>query len=234
MRTLVLNLARSRDRRDAISSRLSELKMSFEFVEAVDGQSLSEAQRSAYSSRAAFATIGREMHPNEIGCILSHIGIWRTVATGQDREVMVIEDDMLISPDLPALVSSLDWIPEDAAVVNLAWDMATPIDLTALTPGRSICRFDREVMRTGSYILRPRGALELLRNAFPIRMPVDSLMGDRRNVGPIYGITPRPVQWDEGLPTATWTDSTMGDFSQATRRSLKGKILRLINRIAGQ
>jgi hypothetical protein len=71
----------------------------------------------------------------------------------------------------------------------------------------------------------------LLRNAFPIRMPVDSLMGDDRNVGIIYGITPRPVSWDEELPSAIWEESTMDSFINSSRGSVKGLIFRAFNRL---
>jgi glycosyl transferase family 25 len=231
IRTIVVNLARSADRRKVITDRLNALGIKFVLMEATDGQNLSPEQIVQYSSRAAFATIGREMHPNEIGCILSHIRIWQDMIRRDDDRVLVIEDDMLIDSDFPSLIETLDWIPADASVVNLSWDMANPIEAKEITSKRSICRFDKEVMRTGSYIMDSRGAAKLLQNAFPIRMPVDSLMGDERNVGRIYGITPRPVRWDETLPTATWTDATMESFSVSTRNTLKGIVLRLINRI---
>jgi glycosyl transferase family 25 len=233
IRTRVINMARSHDRREAIARRLAELEIPFEFFPAADGSALTREQRELYSSRAAFAQIGREMHPNEIGCILSHIGIWRELVDTDEDQVLVIEDDMRLDPDFPSLVKSLAWVPADARVVNFSWDMAVPREMTAITATRSICRFDKPVMRTGSYIIRKEGARELLRNAFPIRMPVDSLMGDERNVGTIYGITPRPVNWDEALPSATWVESTMDSFSASSRRSIKGRILRIFNRLFG-
>jgi glycosyl transferase family 25 len=231
MRTLVINLARSKDRRQVIQARLEELGVSFDFYPAVDGKSLTAQQKSLYSSRAAFGQIGREMHPNEIGCILSHIGIWQLLAGSSDDHAVVIEDDMLIDEDFPDLVRSFEWIPKDAAVVNFSWDMANPVELSPISAKRYTCRFDTEVMRTGSYFIRRSGAENLLRHAFPIRMPVDSLMGNERNAGPIYGVTPRPVNWNADLPSATWTDSTMADFSVDTRRSWKGLTLRMLNRL---
>jgi glycosyl transferase family 25 len=233
IRTLVINLERSPDRRDAIARRLGELKIPFEWFAATDGSRLTEAELALYSPRAAFAQLGREMHRNEIGCIMSHIRVWQELVDRGDEYVMVVEDDMLIDDDFPALVESPDWIPADAQVVNFAWDMATPIDLRPVASGRYLCRFDKDVMRTGSYILRRNGAEALLRNAFPVRMPVDSLMGDQRNIGSIYGITPRPVAWNDSMPSATWTDASMESFSNDSRRSARGLLFRVLNRLTG-
>jgi glycosyl transferase family 25 len=231
MRTLVINLARSKARRTAIKSRLDEVGLPFEFCEGVDGQRLSDEQLALYSSKDAFSTIGRDLHRNEMGCILSHIGIWADLAKGEHDEVLVIEDDMRIDPDFADLIANRDWIPADASIVNFSWDMATPVDIISITQKRSLCRFDREVMRTGTYFMRRHAAQSLLSNAFPLRMPVDSLMGNERNAGgATYGITPRPMHWDEALPTETWTDATMDEFAASSRGSFKGLALRMLNR----
>lgn len=232
IRTLVINLARSENRRQAIRSKLEDLGMPFEFWKAVDGEAITPQQMALYSSRAAFKEHGRELHRNEIGCILSHIGIWTDLIEQNDDEVLVIEDDMLIDADFPALVESRDWIPADARVVNFAWDMANPVNLRPITPARSLCRFDRDVMRTGGYIMRKAAAEALLENAFPIRMPVDSLAGHEAFVGgPIYGVSPRPIRWDEALPTETWTDSTMESFANSSRKSVRGLTFRILSRL---
>lgn len=206
--------------------------MRFEFWDAVDGQMLTDQQLALYSSKAAFAARGRELHRNEIGCILSHIGIWKDLVDRNEEEVLVIEDDMILDPDFPALVESRDWVPADAMIVNFSWDMATPVNLQPITATRSLCRFDGDVMRTGCYLMRKAGAVALIGNAFPIRMPVDSLAGQEACAGgPIYGVTPRPIRWDESLPTETWTDTTMDSFIGNSRGSLKGLAFRILNRI---
>ena len=137
---------------------------------------------------------------------------------------------MLIDDDFGEMVADLSWIPADASVVNFSWDMATPVAVRPITPHRTLCQFDREVMRTGSYVIRREGAARLLQHAFPVRMPVDSLMGNANHVGTIYGVTPRPVKWNDNMPSDTWTDSTMDGFAKSSRSSVKGKILRIMNR----
>ena len=231
VRTFVINLDRSPHRRRAIKTRLDELQIPFEWITGTDGLKLTEAELDRYSAREAFAKIGRAMHPNEIGCILSHIGIWQEIVRSETPLAMVIEDDMLIDDDFASLVTDLRWMPPDAMVVNLSWDMAKPVDLQSITAKRSLCRFDREAMRTGSYIIRLEAATRLLDQAFPIRMPVDSLMGDVRHVVPTYGVTPRPVRWDDNMPSDTWTDASMSGFAQSSRESIKGKLLRIANRL---
>ena len=104
IRTLLLTLERSPDRRETITRRMNELGMPFERVVATDGQALTQDQLAQYSPRAAFARIRRDMHRNEIGCILSHIGIWQAVVASGDDQVLVIEDDGDVRGLVPSAV----------------------------------------------------------------------------------------------------------------------------------
>jgi glycosyl transferase family 25 len=232
--TFVINLERSAKRREAIARQLDSLQISYEFFTAVDGQQLTGHQRDCYSSSAAFKQIGREMHPNEIGCALSHIGIWEMLARNRYERALIMEDDAIIEPEFPDLLSSLDWVPPDADVVNLSWHMANPTLRTPLTAGRDICRFDRPVMGTGSYIIGQRGVRNLLRHAYPVRMPVDSLMGDERRAGTIYGVNPPVIGWNPRLESDIWIDSTLESFGESSRQSLTGLFFRVLNRVTGR
>jgi glycosyl transferase family 25 len=205
--------------------------MMFEVSTGIDGQALTSEELAAYSPRGAFSVLGREMHRNEVGCFMSHAAIWKRLADGDEQEMLIFEDDMRIDDDFPALIQSRDWIPRDAGIVNFSWDMATPITIEAISGGRSLCRFDGDVMRLGAYILRKPAAKHLLSNAFPIRMPIDSLAGRQQLVGsPIYGVSPRPVRWDDDLPSETWTDSTRDSFAAASRNSPRGLLFRILGR----
>jgi glycosyl transferase, family 25 len=232
IRTVIISLARSHARREAITARLRELGMSFEVATGIDGQALTQEDLASYSPGSAFTVLGREMHRNEVGCFMSHAAIWKSLAEGDEKEVLIFEDDMRIDDDFPALIRSRDWIPGDAGIVNFSWDMASPIDVRKLPGGRSLCRFDGDVMRLGAYILRKHAARNLLTNAFPIRMPIDSLAGRPEFVGaPIYGVSPRPVKWDDDLPSETWTDSTREAFAAASRNTPRGLLYRLLGRL---
>jgi len=232
IRTVIISLARSDSRREAITARLRELGMSFEVSTGVDGQSLTQEDLAPYSPSSAFSVLGREMHRNEVGCFLSHAAIWKGLADGDEQEVLIFEDDMRIDDDFPELIRSRDWIPPDAGIVNFSWDMAMPIKLNNLSEGRFLCGFDGDVMRLGAYILRKHAAKNLLSHAFPIRMPIDSLAGRPEFVGaPIYGVSPRPVRWDDDLPSETWTDSTRESFAAASRNSPRGLLFRILGRL---
>ena len=231
LKTFVINLERSPARRRAIESHLDELGVPFEWVRGTDGLELTESELRLYSAREAFASIGRAMHRNEMGCILSHITVWREILKRGLPRALILEDDMVLEDDFASLVEDLTWVPADAAIVNMSWDMAEPIDLRAITPKRSLCRFDRTPMRAGSYIVTQRCAAELLEQAFPIRMPSDSLIGRARLPGTFYGVTPRPVRWNDGVPSDTWTDRSMASFASASRSTIKGRLLRMVNRL---
>ena len=238
IRIFVINLARSADRREKMTRVLEKHHLEFQFFAGVDGSLLAPEQiASAYKASAAFDRLGRELHPNEIGCAWSHIKVYEMMVRNGLDEILIMEDDVDVSDELPAVLASRHlWLPRDWRLVNFAHDMATPIPTHAFeAPGLthlSVCHFDQLVGRLGCYLINRQGADALLRHAYPIRMPSDDLGGDARFLGaPIYGITPRVAMWDEAYVSAIWTDTTRDEFALKCRSGFMGIMRRLQSRI---
>ena len=81
MRTFVINLERARERRAHMETLLGSAGITFERFDAINGD---QARRHpAFDQIPAMAV--RPWGAGELGCLLSHYEVWRTIAAGPDR-----------------------------------------------------------------------------------------------------------------------------------------------------
>src|SRR5947209_18328274 len=77
VRIIVINLARSKDRRQLIESNLARLGLAFEFFTGVDAARGEHVALSRYNEIAAWRDLQRPFHVGEIGCFASHYLLWQ-------------------------------------------------------------------------------------------------------------------------------------------------------------
>ena len=75
----VINLRRDSERRRHMTQLLDKIGIRAEFVAAVDGHTLSAADRAAYDHRRSLRIYGVDMLDTEIGCFLSHYRLYERI-----------------------------------------------------------------------------------------------------------------------------------------------------------
>lgn len=95
MKVYVISLARVIDRRMKICRRLDELTIPYEVFDAIDGPAMDAHDKRASIDRLRFwCAMGRNAFEGEIGCALSHYGVWRKGFAAVDAgPICVLEDD---------------------------------------------------------------------------------------------------------------------------------------------
>ena len=214
----VVNLKESADRREYIEDHLGALGVRYELVEAVNGRGLSRDSLDAlYSPRAAISTIGRELSLGEIGCSLSHLGLYRKMLDEGRDEVLIVEDDAIITPDAFRVLAQRDRFPRDWEIVLLGHGWG-PISFWAgrrLDDRHRVVRFADSVYGTYGYMIRKSAARIFLERGYPISRPADHLTGSGIRSGVrLYGIDPPCLLTLDTLDPA---QSTMPD-SHAIRK----------------
>ena len=107
MRVLLINLDRSPERLAEFQAEAARCGLAFERLPAVDGRTLTEAEIAALvDPKFRFQPMG----PGEIGIFLSHREAWRIAAAGPDRWTAVMEDDVRLADDVPALLAAIEEI----------------------------------------------------------------------------------------------------------------------------
>ena len=74
---LIINLEKSSDRREFMSQQLNKLNLRHEFFKGSYGRDLPKTELKKFNTYATFKNMGRDLHPNEKGCYLSHYYIWK-------------------------------------------------------------------------------------------------------------------------------------------------------------
>lgn len=120
---------------------------------------------------------GEKWEDGERGCTLSHFEVWKKVAAGTEP-VLVLEDDLVIDPDLADIIAEVPKMPKEVEFLYLQYRTAfqglllLPLDPTKdghslgkevghITKKRNIWEADF-LLDTGAYIIWPAAAQTLL------------------------------------------------------------------------
>jgi glycosyl transferase, family 25 len=191
----ILNLERSRDRREFMERQLNELNWRFDMVSAVDSKYLGSEDLKHYSAQEAMKTIQRELKPGEIGCALSHARMWERIVAENIEEVLILEDDVTIKSELLDVLGRRSTFPEDWEFINFRTDVQKIPFGPPVHTKYKICHFKRYANRTCAYFINARGAKKLCAHVYPIRWAADGLTG-RTYISDLvsYGIYPDLVE----------------------------------------
>ncbi len=105
MKIYIINMAKSVQRRTKMQQYIDALPehLDIEFVEAIDGQSLTESEITYHTKKLCMATT-----KGEIGCALSHINVYRKMAAENIPVALILEDDVKIPHDLSSMLEKLE------------------------------------------------------------------------------------------------------------------------------
>jgi len=108
MRIFVINLARADQRLRDMERQLSALGLDFERIEATDGRSLTDNDRSLVDQDRRRRITPYPLSDNEIGCWLSHRRALGKVAESGDAMAVILEDDAQLAPEFAACLAALE------------------------------------------------------------------------------------------------------------------------------
>ena len=100
-------------RRNLIRQRLAEHGLEVSFIDAVRGATLSEGEKSIFSTSGRQYWTDHILQDGAIGCSLSHFKAWQALLDSEQSCALVLEDDALpvsgaIAPHIATLVAMAD------------------------------------------------------------------------------------------------------------------------------
>lgn len=175
-RIFVITLPGSSDRQQAIAAQLARHRLSFDWLEGVNGRALDAPTRDrVYSEPRAIGEGGRPLSPGEIGCALSHQKIYQRMLEQDLPLVLVLEDDAALDADFAArldeICAEVDWQTVDLLLLShiqkyTAWG-ARPV-----ATNRQLVK-PLVAYNGNGYLLTRRGAERLLAQLRPVYQPAD-------------------------------------------------------------
>lgn len=169
MQIFVVNLARDTMRWEAVHSQLLNAEVEHERFPAVNGRVLpQEERRKTVNSFRWWCAVGRPVRVGEIGCALSHYGIYKMV---KDSPVCILEDDVILDKKFKSVLAYVER--------NIDCSLPQVILLSNHTHKRQdvstdLClRQAKSDMYTEGYVITPLAADALLKANFPLQCPCD-------------------------------------------------------------
>lgn len=177
----VINLKRSPDRWNSISSKLKELGVDFERMEAADAQTLSDEEISKYYSKELNRKrMSRYMTKGEIACYISHIYCWQKMLEENLDFAITIEDDVVPNEKLLKTIEFLSNFDGDFGYLQLArkaCDNAKKSRRYTIKKSYGdfkVAEFIRFTGETPMDALSKESAKLLLKTSIPFGRPIDS------------------------------------------------------------
>lgn len=172
MRTVFINLDRATERRAFMEAQGVKLGLAFERARAVEAGEIEEGLAERLNRRWE-----RPLTRAELGCFLSHHGLWREVAAGQEP-LLILEDDAILSRQLASSLPHLAAF-DRAEFLNLeSFERRRFVAREALDlgDGLAVRRVFRDKSGSAAYLLWPAGARKLLARAERGAAPVDAFL----------------------------------------------------------
>jgi glycosyl transferase family 25 len=200
----VINLERSLWRKEFMTRYLRSMGVDVRIFPAVDGRQLELdelTEQGVYDDEAAHEYFSRSLTMGEIGCTLSHLAIHKKMVDESIPMAMVLEDDVTLESGVSVkLKHVLKELPEDWDLVQFFY-RTNDIELLSDNVVKFLYKPRMPVGSLG-YLIKLSGARKMIKEAYPVRYPADSLMGRSYRWGlNIYGVTPMQVKLNNLFPT---------------------------------
>lgn len=160
MKTFVISLPASNERRTFQREQLTRLGLEHVIVDAVSVDQLKGIDYDIPLDRWE-----RIFMPTEVACFFSHYRLWQVIASS-DQPALVLEDDALLSSKLADFLKSVqglsgvDHITLETRLRKKLLGQKTPVHSSI-----SIARLYQDRTGAAAYILWPQGAVKLLEHA---------------------------------------------------------------------
>lgn len=177
MRIFYINLDSRPDRRAFMEAELAKCALTAERVAAISSQDVK-------SSGGAIDGVAFNLDllaPAEIGCILSHRKAWQAMLDQGLEQALFLEDDMRLSPLLPAFLKNADDLAMAFDILRLETRLGRvrlSRDATALSCGVELRRFFTLHLGFGGYIMRAACARRFMSDPRLFEFPIDHTFFD--------------------------------------------------------
>lgn len=179
----VINMEKDVKRKENITNQLDRLGISHTLFRAVNGNALSAEEMARHYDKKNAKEKFRELVPGEIGCALSHLGIYRDIVEKDLPAAFVLEDDANLIPEksknIPLLSKVLTELGkrfhrDDCKVVLLSYvKRYQKRSCIPLVDNLQLADVFGETFLAHAYFITNSAARSLLENTYPVCLPCD-------------------------------------------------------------
>lgn len=170
-----INLDKDSERRTRIEGQLAHLGLPGERLPAVWWKHLPPAEQSLlYSAERNHGLYYQPLVDGEKGCYASHIQAWQQLLASDAPALVVLEDDVRLTPQFADVVNAIAALQEPWDMVKLLGrDREKVRSQRPLVPGTALVDYSRVPSMTAGYVVSRAGAAKLLAHRQPFGRPID-------------------------------------------------------------
>lgn len=185
VRAYLINLARSADRRRHMEAQLNKTRLDYELVPAVDGRQLDLSgpelvRPTEPGPRCSPLWVKTYDRPGVAACSLSHLKVYERVVASGAGAALVLEDDVVLAPDIAEVLEALSarLSGAEVALLNFHSDGGCRMNINGrqeLTPNRSFAiPVDMASMLSAAgYVITQEACRRMLEKMKPVRAMAD-------------------------------------------------------------
>ncbi len=194
----VINLSKSVNRKNHIINMFKPLDINYQFFEAVDGTQLTQQKiAEIYDQKMAKKLRGRDLTLGELGCSLSHLGIYKKMLSENMEKVIILEDDACIGKNFVKIIKQINYFPNDWELVLLGYVIPKHNCKIAQfkmnnVPNYYLYKSISHFSAAHGYIINQNGAKKILKVNRKIYSPIDHFTGNYKTVN-FYVVHPEVI-----------------------------------------
>lgn len=216
----VISLPFRSDKRKFITDQFKNLNIPFEFFNAIHGK----AEYSRIKNENGYSDNSLKfLSKGSIGCIESHISIWKDLLSSEYDAFLIFEDDVVINISYDGLLKQFYTIPEDFDIVYLGSGSYKNRFNAKLISKNLFVPFS---IRKGAYgyLISKKGINKLLMSLLPIEITcggIDTILGvlTMKKKLITYHFTPSICHINYKLPSNIFNSSEMNKVLHYTENT---------------
>ena len=168
MNVFLINLDKDVERLKSADAQLARLGVEYKRVSAVYAKELpSEEKRKSVNAFRWWCAVGRPVRDGEIGCALSHYGIYKAMTSSP---VCILEDDVILDSRFKEVLTYVEHQIDTtrSQVVLLSNHTKSGVNADGVS-----LRCATADMYTEGYVITPKAAQALIRANLPLQCPCD-------------------------------------------------------------
>lgn len=179
MDIFVVSLKNALERRKHIDKQFMTQQIEFQYFNAIEPHQIEETLKNI-----RIELKNCSLTKGEIGCLLSHISLWKKIIDNNLPYMAIFEDDIYLGSKANSFLKDSSWIPEKVEIVKLeAFSDSVQVELfskKSLIDDRALFLLKGKHLGTAGYIISNTGARDLLKyiNELEIIKPIDDIMFD--------------------------------------------------------
>ncbi len=236
----IINLKKDTEKKQHMLELCKKHSLKCQFVEAVYGRDLDKEHiENITDKEKSKQVLKRELALGELGCTLSHMGIYEQMIDQNIENAIIFEDDIVLEEGFSSVVDSSDNFPEDWEIMLLGHysNVFDELETKASFRGKKNIFEEFESVRlaqlaygTHGYMINKKGAKKLLKELTKIVKPIDHYTGVDTYVN-MYAIRPRVVKLSEKFKDQSNIDIERDEKKDGDNLSMRVQILRKLGLI---